>query len=48
MEHSERWGVDMFQINSLTNNKTLTAITYTVFQVSTIHQSIPFSAPNYG
>jgi hypothetical protein len=33
MENSERWGIDMFRIAELTDNRTLTCVTYTIFQV---------------
>ena len=32
MENSEKWGVDMFRISELTDKKTLTCVTYTIFQ----------------
>ena len=31
-ENSEKWGVDMFRISELTDKKTLTCVTYTIFQ----------------
>jgi hypothetical protein len=33
MENSDRWGLDMFRIAELTDNRTLTCVTYTIFQV---------------
>jgi len=32
LENSEKWGVDMFKIAEITDKKTLTCITYTIFQ----------------
>ena len=32
LENSEKWGVDMFRISELTDKKTLTCVTYTIFQ----------------
>jgi len=32
----DKWGIDIFRIADLTNNRPLTAIAYTVFQVTTI------------
>merc|ERR1711936_219494 len=32
LENSEKWGVDMFKIAEITEKKTLTCITYTIFQ----------------
>ena len=34
LENSEKWGVDMFKIAEITEKKTLTCITYTIFQAS--------------
>jgi len=31
----DKWGIDIFRIADLTNNRPLTAIAYTVFQVTT-------------
>jgi len=32
----DKWGIDIFRIADLTNNRPLTAIAYTVFQVTTV------------
>jgi len=32
LENSEKWGVDMFRINAITDKRTLTCVTYTIFQ----------------
>ena len=33
LDHADKWGVDMFRIAEITDNKTLTCVTYTIFQV---------------
>lgn len=32
----DQWGVDVFKISDLTNNKPLTAVTFTILQVSSL------------
>jgi len=32
LENSDKWGVDMFRIHTVTDKRTLTCITYTIFQ----------------
>ena len=34
MKELDKWGLDMFKVAELTNNKPLTAITYTILQVT--------------
>ena len=34
MDQHDSWGMDLFKINELTYNKPLTAIVYSIFQVS--------------
>ena len=34
LENSEKWGIDMFRIDAITDKRTLTCVTYTIFQVS--------------
>ena len=33
MNDLDRWGVDIFKIGELSNNRPLTAVTYTILQV---------------
>lgn len=33
MENIDVWGINIFQINDLTNNRPLTAVVFTIFQV---------------
>ena len=40
LENSEKWGVDMFKIAEITDKKTLTCITYTIFQVNIKQQIV--------
>ena len=37
LDHADKWGVDMFRIAEITDNKTLTCVTYTIFQVYRRH-----------
>ncbi len=34
MENLDRWGFDAFRVDALTNHRPLTAVTFTVLQVS--------------
>ena len=34
MNNIDKWGVDIFKIGELTNNRPLTAVTFTTLQVS--------------
>ena len=34
MTNLDQWGIDIFKIAELTNNRPLTAVTYTILQVS--------------
>ena len=40
LENSDKWGVDMFRIHTVTDKRTLTCITYTIFQVKIKRQSL--------
>lgn len=33
MENIDIWGINIFLLNDLTNNRPLTAVVYTIFQV---------------
>jgi hypothetical protein len=43
MENSDRWGLDMFRIAELTDNRTLTCVTYTIFQVKNVSGFVKIS-----
>ena len=34
MTNLDQWGIDIFKIAEMTNNRPLTAVTYTILQVS--------------
>ena len=43
LDHADKWGVDMFRIAEITDNKTLTCVTYTIFQVNRRHLFLKFT-----
>ena len=49
MTNLDQWGIDIFKIAEMTNNRPLTAVTYTILQVSIekLQEShiISFSSP---
>jgi hypothetical protein len=43
MENIDVWGINIFQINDLTNNRPLTAVVFTIFQVISLLLFISFN-----
>ena len=40
MSSIDNWGIDVFRISDLTNHRPLTAVTYTILQVISLHNHL--------